>query len=278
MDNSKDKCVIGFLLLFVIFRPISYEEFEQRNQFVRQEVLVLQVGGQDSTDSTFVSPNTGSRTSTSSRQKNPQPKDQTKANSGQKLTYKKPGDPGGFGAGNSNKDLPEIPDLKDTISDSEFWVNVQNQELEDSEDELNPTQMPVPSPPTYQLTKKSIKDNDFLETQLQPFVFKDWEGETKVIKSKELKKSVFSHGIEAQTSTPKDLVECPVQTYTSKYQRKDCSRITDKTAKNFSNKIVDLTTSKQPGMVKFKTKMPYYDSEIATGHMNLITGDCAFYH
>jgi len=31
-------------------------------------------------------------------------------------------------------------------------------------------------------------------------------------------------------------------------------------------------------MVKFKTKMPYYDSEIATGHMNVITGECVFFH
>lgn len=174
--------------------------------------------------------------------------------------------------------MPEISYLKDTISDSEFWNNVQNQELEDSEDELNPTEVPVPSPPTYQLTNESIKENDFLETQLQPLLFKDWEGETKVIKSKELKKSVFSHGIEAETSTLEDLVECPVQTDTIKYQRKDCSRITAKTAKNFSNKIVDITTSRKPGMVKFKTKMPYYDSEIATGHMNLITGECGFFH
>jgi hypothetical protein len=56
MDKFKDKCGIGFLLLFLIFRPISYQELEQRNwkgdqnQFVRQEVLVLRAGGQDSTD------------------------------------------------------------------------------------------------------------------------------------------------------------------------------------------------------------------------------------
>ncbi len=114
MDKFKDKCAVGFLLLFFIFRPISYQELEQRNreqnQFVRQEVLVLRAGGQDSTDATFVPPNTGSRTSTSSSQQNPQPKDQTNANIGQKLTY----NPGGFGAGNINEDLPEIPDLKDT--------------------------------------------------------------------------------------------------------------------------------------------------------------------
>jgi hypothetical protein len=109
-------------------------------------------------------------------------------------------------------------------------------------------------------------------------VYKDWEGQTKVIKAKELKKSVFSSGIEAGTSTLEDLVECPVQPDPTKYQRKNCSRITDKNAKNFSNKIVDISTSRKPGMVKFKTKMPYYDSEIATGHMNLITGECVFFH
>lgn len=194
------------------------------------------------------------------------------------MSQGKPGYPGDFGAGNSNENFPEIPDLKDTISDPEFWNNVQNQELEDSEDEVNPTEVPVPSPPTYQLTKKSIKDADFLETQLQPFLFQDWEGETKIIKAKELKKSVFSHGIEAETSTLEDFIECPVQTDTTKYQRNDCSRITDKTVKNFSNKIVDITTSRKPGMIKFKTKMPYYDLEIATGHMNLITGECVFFH
>lgn len=31
-------------------------------------------------------------------------------------------------------------------------------------------------------------------------------------------------------------------------------------------------------MVKFKTKMPYYNSEIATDHMNVITGECVFFH
>jgi len=31
-------------------------------------------------------------------------------------------------------------------------------------------------------------------------------------------------------------------------------------------------------MVKFKTKMPYYDSEMVSGHMNLLTGECVFFH
>ena len=31
-------------------------------------------------------------------------------------------------------------------------------------------------------------------------------------------------------------------------------------------------------MIKFKTKMPYYDTETAIGHMNILTGDCVFFH
>lgn len=102
--------------------------------------------------------------------------------------------------------------------------------------------------------------------------FQDWESDKKIIKGRELKKSVFSHGIEAGTSTPADLVECPIKTDPTN------ERIVDKTAENFSNKIVDFTTSRKIRMVKFKTKMPYYNLEIATGHMNVITGECAYYH
>jgi len=31
-------------------------------------------------------------------------------------------------------------------------------------------------------------------------------------------------------------------------------------------------------MVKFKTKMPYYDSEIVIGHVNLTRGECVFFY
>jgi hypothetical protein len=74
-----------------------------------------------------------------------------------------------------------------------------------------------------------------------------------------------------------ELIDFTYKTIT-KYQRKDCSRITDKTAGNFSNKIVDLTTSREIGMVKFKMKMSYYDSEIAIGYINIYTGECFFSH
>jgi len=58
MEKFKDKCAISFLLLFFVFRPISYEELDQRNwernQFVQQEVLALRAGGEDSTNRSSV--------------------------------------------------------------------------------------------------------------------------------------------------------------------------------------------------------------------------------
>lgn len=31
-------------------------------------------------------------------------------------------------------------------------------------------------------------------------------------------------------------------------------------------------------MVKFKAKIPYYKSQIATGYINIRTGECLFFH
>jgi len=179
MKDSRRIFILTVFIIVWISKPIPYEEVvHNRNQFVREEILTLGGGAQDSTDMSFIPPNTDMKRSTSSGQQKPQPKaqkDQTNGNIGQKLTYKKSGDPGGkgFGTGNIDEDLPEIPDLKDTISDSEFWDKVQNQEPKDSEEK----EERVSSPPTYKLTKESIKKNDFLEKQLEPFLFQDWEGE-----------------------------------------------------------------------------------------------------
>lgn len=191
------------------------------------------------------------------------------------MTYKQPSGPpsGGLGGINYDDNFASIPDDGNIISDPEIWNNFQGQETDNSEDELEPT-----SPPTYKLTKESIKENDFFTKQLEPRKFTDWEGEKKVIKSKELKKTVFSHGWEAGISGPEDLVECPSQTDTMKHQRQDCIKITDKNTQKLSDKIVDLATSKKVGMVKFKIRMPYFDSEMAVGHMNLVTGECVFFH
>lgn len=31
-------------------------------------------------------------------------------------------------------------------------------------------------------------------------------------------------------------------------------------------------------MVKIELPMPYYDTELAVGHLDMTTGDCAFFH
>jgi len=105
------------------------------------------------------------------------------------------------------------------------------------------------------LTKESMKENNFLTKQLDPREFPDWGGEKRIIQSKELRKSVFAHGlvlyIEAETSDTEHFVECPIQTdptkyqpkYQPKYQRLECSKITDQNAQKLSDKIVNLATS-----------------------------------
>ena len=107
---------------------------------------------------------------------------------------------------------------------------------------------------------------------------KDWEGEIKKLHSKEMKKSIFSHGFEAGISTESDLVLCPLQTDPTKYQPTDCNKITKKNMKNLRNKIVDFTTSTGPGKAKLKMKMPYYYPELATAHLDIYTGECFFFH
>ena len=44
------------------------------------------------------------------------------------------------------------------------------------------------------------------------------------------------------------------------------------------DKIINLATSTKPGMVKTELPMPYYDTEQAVGHLDMNTGDCAFFH
>ena len=274
MKDQNRICIVLLFSIIWICKPIPYSDIARKN-LVGQEILILRAGGQgqDSRDSGsgFISSTSGARKSDSVDQQNLQPKKQ-------KITYKPPSGPGGFGAGNIDADFPEIPDPKDTISDPEFWGEIFDQEPADTEDDPNPKQSKVPTPPTYNLVKKAIKEHDYIENQIEPFSFKDWEGEIKKLHSREMKKSIFSHGFEAGISTESDLVLCPLQPDPTKYQPRDCSKITKKNMENLRNKIVDSITSTGPGKAKLKIKMPYYDTEIATAHLDIYTGECFFFH
>ena len=281
--------LLAFVSLWTC-KPISYQELV-RNQSIREKTIVLRGGQQDSRgkssidDSAFVNPIRDPQLSNRPDVRpDPQPKVEQSQAGEQKLPklkvrYATPedGDPGGFGAGNSNEDLPKIPDPENTISDPEFWNTIFEEE---TEDESTPAKQMPSTPPTKRLTKESLKKNDFVTGNIQPREFYDWEGKKRIIRSKELKSAAFSHGFEAGTSGPKDLVECPIQPDPNKFQRENCSKVTDETVQNLSDKILDVTTAKSRkiGRVKFETKMPYYDSEIAIGHMDIITGDCFYYH
>lgn len=99
-----------------------------------------------------------------------------------------------------------------------------------------------------------------------------------MIKSKELKKSVFGHGGEVKVASSQDQVECPIQEDPTKFQRKNCYRVTDQNLAKFRNKIVNLATSTEPSMVKIEVPMPYYETKKAIGYLDMVSGDCVFFH
>ena len=113
---------------------------------------------------------------------------------------------------------------------------------------------------------------------ISPIEFNDWEGESRTIKSKELKKTVFAKGYDASVVPAENLVLCPEQDDLAKFQRKNCGLITDQSVEEMRDKLIDLTTSRKDGRVKLQLDMPFYDTEKATAYMNINTGDCAFYH
>jgi hypothetical protein len=120
----------------------------------------------------------------------------------------------------------------------------------------NPAEAPKASPPTYELTKKALPENDQTTKPISPVAFTDWEGENKIIKSKELKKTLYAHGYKAGVVSSEDLRPCPIQYDPDKFQRTNCAPITYEGLDKLRDKIIDLATSTKPGMIKIELPMP----------------------
>ena len=191
------------------------------------------------------------------------------------ITYKPSPGSGNGGSGNYNINLPKDVDPDKSISDPDFWNTLES--LGDSEDESEPTEAPKPSKPTGMLTKEIMPQYDSTTKPISPFTFRDWEGENKVIKSKELKKTLYAYGYETGVASSEDLVPCPIQENPDLFQRENCAKITSEGLEKMRNKIINLATSTNSGMVKIELPMPYFDTELAVGYLNMITGDCFFF-
>jgi len=85
--------------------------------------------------------------------------------------------------------------------------------------------------------------------------FTDWEGENKLLKSKELKKTLYAHEYETGVVSSEDLIPCPIQNDPDKFQRKNCARITDEGLDKLRAKILGLATSTKAGMIKIELPM-----------------------
>ena len=201
------------------------------------------------------------------------------SNTDPKLTYRSMPDsnPGGSGNYDSDENLSNSGNSDQVISDPGFWDSIETLGESDEEDST-PTEAPKPSPPTGKLTKQAIQNNDATTKMISPIEFNDWEGESRAIKSKELKKTVFAKGYDAGVVPAENLVPCPVQDDSAKFQRERCGLITDQSVEEMRDKLIDLTTSRKDGRVKLQLDMPFYDTEKATAYMDINTGDCAFYH
>ena len=202
------------------------------------------------------------------------------SNTDPKLTYRSMPDsnPGGSGNYDSDENLSSSGNSDQVINDPGFWDSIETLGESDEEDST-PTEAPN-STSTWKLTKKGVQDNNALTKTISPTEFNDWEGEGRIIKSKELKKTVFAKGYQAGVVPVENLVPCPVptDTTTSTYKRDKCGLITDQSVEEMRDKLIDLTTSKKDGRVKLQLDMPFYDTEKATAYMDINTGDCAFYH
>ena len=201
------------------------------------------------------------------------------SNTDSKLKYRPmPGsNPGGSGNYDFDENLSNSGNSDQVISDPGFWDSIETLGESDEEDST-PTEAPKPSPPTGKLTKQAIQNNDATTKMISPIEFNDWEGESRAIKSKELKKTVFAKGYDAGVVPDENLVPCPVQDDSAKFQRERCGLITDQSVEEMRDKLIDLTTSRKDGRVKLQLDMPFYDTEKATAYMDINTGDCAFYH
>ena len=186
--------------------------------------------------------------------------------------------PGGSGNYDFDENLSNSGNSDQVISDPGFWDSIETLGESDEEEDSTPTEAPKPSPPTGKLTKQAIQNNDATTKMISPIEFNDWEGESRTIKSKELKKTVFTKGYDAGVVPAENLVPCPVQDDSAKFQRERCGLITDQSVEEMRDKLIDLTTSRKDGRIKLQLDMPFYDTEKATAYMDINTGDCAFYH
>jgi hypothetical protein len=67
-----------------------------------------------------------------------------------------------------------------------------------------------------------------------------WEGELRFFKSRELQKTLFSHGYEVELVSAEDLISCLIQSDPTKHQRQNCAALTNQGIRKLSDKIVDL--------------------------------------
>lgn len=81
----------------------------------------------------------------------------------------------------------------------------------------------------------------------------------------------YFHKYKFPKRSTENLVTCPVQDDSAKFQRERCGLIIDQSVEKMRDKLIDLTTSRKDGRVKLQLDMPFYDTEKATAYMDINT-------
>ena len=266
--------IIGWFFSFFIVTN-SYIPIESSS--INSQIISLRAGAGASEEDLSI--NEGKRyfMNQGGVRRDPNPKNYDQEKNTQKSPHyqklKRPGDPsfGAHGEEDGVPDTKDIPDFEDSINDPIYWNKLDESENEENQEPPSPT-------PNSKLSKEGIAEHNYLTKSPEPFRFDDWEGIERSIYGRELKKTVYHNGIEAGTSPLADRVDPPVQDDPTKYQRVDCSKITDQNIVPMREKIVSLTTSKNNNMIKYEAVHPYYDVEVAVTYLDVTTGEAVFYH
>ena len=73
-------------------------------------------------------------------------------------------------------------------------------------------------------------------------------------------------------------IPCEVQPDPNKFQRQNCSKITDQTILDVTKRAIEHIQSKGSKMIKFQMPMVYQKGEAADYYLNVQTGDSYLFH
>lgn len=136
--------------------------------------------------------------------------------------------------------------------------------------------MVSPSPtPTAKLDKANMKKYDLTNFNYQPVAFPARDGRMLRFRDKVIKKFAYTKQTELGLYNPMDRIPCPIQTDPTKFQRKDCFAITDKSRFEVIYRLIEITSNNP---IILQMPMPYCPSQQTIVYIERESGSSAMFH